>query len=617
MKPSKLTRREFIRISALAAGSAALTACQAQPTAVPTEVPAAAATETLVPTKAAQPTATMAQPTATAVPTPLTAEELLVKAGLPLPLLPDQGWKVTFPDLPAGMPIDPPINLTINRIVGSDVVFAEGDDIDNNPFTRMAKTLFGIDWKVKWTAPGWEDDQTKWNLAVAANDIPDVGTYISGDRLVNGLQAGLFEDITDAYENYASQKWVKDVFAQYGDLPWAYARVKGRLMGWPYVEQAVQNDKVMWMRKDWLDKLGLAVPTTLDELYEVATAFHKSDLGQGAKGTTLGIAFQQELVSWYGSADPIVGSITGTLPNYWTENDKGQLENGIINPRMKDALAFLAKWYAEGLLPADFATRPTAEAQKLVAGNLCGIHFTPHWDAGWGCGESIANDPEAVWVPYEIPAGPAGKKKLWTNPFTSAIWPLRKGNPNADAYVKQCSWLVELFEDPEKLPGGNYAIKDVTFEIVDGEYKPIPNVYFPKWVHGPILGNGNGGVNPERAYIHMLATEKWNEIPEEQRNPYQKHVLNDPTGVQERARKAFKLSVSVSREQGIVNQFNAPPTQGMVDFGADLNTLWAETWTGIVTGQKPPEAFDEFVTNWKSLGGDQITQEVNDWWASR
>jgi len=543
----------------------------------------------------------------------------MVKAGLPLPGLPDQGWKYTFPDLPPGMPMDPPLRITTNRIVGSDVVFAQGDDIDNNPFTRMAKALFGIEWKHKWTAGNWDDYTTKWNLAVAAKDLPDTAIYIGGDLLVNGLKAGLFADITDAYENYASKKWVKDVFARYGDLPWAYARVKGRLMGWPYVEQAAQNDKVMWIRKDWLDKLGLAVPKTLGELYEVATAFRKNDLGKGAKGTTLGIAFQQELVSWYGSADPIIGSIAGTLPNFWTKNDKGQLENGIINPRMKDALIFLAKWYKEGLLPADFATRPTGEAQKLVAGNLCGIHFTPHWDAGWGCGESKQNDPSAEWEAHEIPAGPAGKKKMWSNPFGASIFPLRAGlgQAYADAYVKQCSWLVEFFEDPEKLPGGSYQIKGVTFDIVDGAFKPIPNVHFPKWVPGPILGSGNGGVDPERAYRHMLKTRSWKEVPEDKRNPYQKFVLNDPAGNQERYQKAFLLNVSVSEQQGIKNLFNAPPTQGMVDFGAELNSMWAQTWTGIVTGQKPASAFDEFVVNWKKMGGDQITKEVNDWWQSR
>jgi len=42
-----------------------------------------------------------------------------------------------------------------------------------------------------------------------------------------------------------------------------------------------------------------------------------------------------------------------------------------------------------------------------------------------------------------------------------------------------------------------------------------------------------------------------------------------------------------------------------------------EVFTGIITGQKPLEAFDEFVSSWKAMGGDQITAEVNDWYASQ
>ena len=60
-------------------------------------------------------------------------------------------------------------------------------------------------------------------------------------------------------------------------------------------------------------------------------------------------------------------------------------------------------------------------------------------------------------------------------------------------------------------------------------------------------------------------------------------------------------------------------SDGVIFFGDNLSlgTLCASTFTSIITGQKPVSAFDDFVTNWKKLGGDKITAEVNDWYQTQ
>ena len=62
------------------------------------------------------------------------------------------------------------------------------------------------------------------------------------------------------YENLADPTWVKGKWDKYGNLPWAFASYNGKKMGIPYVERLVQNDKLMWMRQDWLDELGFEAP---------------------------------------------------------------------------------------------------------------------------------------------------------------------------------------------------------------------------------------------------------------------------------------------------------------------------------------------------------------------
>ena len=632
MKNGKITRRTFFRSGAMVAGGAVLAACGPQATeapAVPTKESVAAATATTAPKAQAAATATLA-PTNAAK---LSAKELLLKAGLPLPGAPDhpKGWEILFPDVPEGMPLNPALTISSSRRVDSTVNFPEGDGVDNNYFTRYMSAILGIDWKAAWTWIQADDGEQKYNMAMAANDLPELCEGVGGTIMVKMYEADMVADFEETWENYASQEWVKAKWEPYGNLPWAYASYKGRKMGLPYVERLVQNDKLMWIRMDWLEKLGLQPPTTMDELYEVATAFKKAELGQGAPGTTLGLAAQQDLgYSWYASFDPIWGAMAGTIPGYWTDDGTGKLANGSVDPKMKEALALLAKWYKEGLIPADFSTRPTAEAEKLIAGNQAGIHFTPNWDGGWGCKESKQNDPSAVWKPLDVPAGPEGKKKHWSNPFVNSTYPMKKGVDPAKmaALMRQTNFLAEWAENPINRATMSPGILDVTFEIVEGKTQAISNLSFMKWAYGPVMGTGGGGVDPKRD-INLLQyrLDNWTPIAEDKRDAEQSTFFDDPSGAAVLNNEAHLLAAKVSEEEGIKNMFNALPTTTMVELGTELGTsggtnnslgtLCVETFTSIITGQKPLEAFDEFVSTWKTLGGDQITAEVNDWYAQQ
>ena len=58
--------------------------------------------------------------------------------------------------------------------------------------------------------------------------------------------------------------------------------VGGKIMAFPVAERAANNAKVLIARQDWLDKLSLKMPTTLDEVKTVALAFKNAKLGTGS-----------------------------------------------------------------------------------------------------------------------------------------------------------------------------------------------------------------------------------------------------------------------------------------------------------------------------------------------
>ena len=68
------------------------------------------------------------------------------------------------------------------------------------------------------------------------------------------------------------------------------------------------------------------------------------------------------------------------------------------------------------------------------------------------------------------------------------------------------------------------------------------------------------------------------------------------------------------RDELISNLFNGEPTETMKKNWEQLQTMEQQTYTNIIYGNEPIEAFDTFVEEWKAQGGDQITEEVNAWY---
>lgn len=70
------------------------------------------------------------------------------------------------------------------------------------------------------------------------------------------------------------------------------------------------------------------------------------------------------------------------------------------------------------------------------------------------------------------------------------------------------------------------------------------------------------------------------------------------------------------KDRAIYNQFKGVPTPTMLTKGDYLSKLESETFSKIVFGELPIDAFDKFVEDWQAGGGEQILQEVNAWYAS-
>ncbi|MGI6578055.1 MAG: hypothetical protein ACOX1Q_08570 [Eubacteriales bacterium] len=100
------------------------------------------------------------------------------------------------------------------------------------------------------------------------------------------------------------------------------------------------------IRKDWLDDLGLEIPRTYNEWYEVLTEFRDK------KGATSPMLLNS-------NGDSIIGNNWvggfGTINGFLQKN--GTVYYGPLLPEYKTYLETFSKWYAEGLIDRDFTTQ--------------------------------------------------------------------------------------------------------------------------------------------------------------------------------------------------------------------------------------------------------------------
>ena len=540
---------------------------------------------------------------------PKTAEELLPKQDkLGSPDKP-RGWKTILPDLPKNVPYKSPVVITCTRRVDAQTKFCKGDDMENNPWSRMIEALFNVKYKVAWTWSTSDEANQKYNLAMASGDLPDFLETVPESIFIKMVEAKQLEDLTDAYERYASPRW-KAIWREYGDLPWTWTKIDGRIYGISRVEDLAHNDCLMWYRKDWLDKLGKPVPTTFDEVHDVAVAFAKGDYGMGAKGSTIGLLWSSDIyATWYGSMDFFWGGY-GYLPHQWQPEGK-DLMYGAIRPEVKEALGVLAQWYKDGVFAKDFYTYNTSKAMQNVAANLCGFHFTPSWGANL---DSVKNDPKCVWKFADIPMGPKGFKRRYTeNNFREGPFAFRKGAKNIEVVFTITDWWDQLWHDPWRRMHG---WEGCNYEW-DGDKVKSTGISYQNWTPGFVGTRGSGFIDPKQpAQQIRYQLDEWGKIPPEKRDAMQELALADPTGVNIENAKC-RLRILETASEGVMTKLQRTPLPTEIAKGADLAKLRDQTFINIIIGQQPLSDWDKFVDQWKKMGGDQWTKEVNDGWHSK
>nr|AYQ74892.1 extracellular solute-binding protein [Cohnella candidum] len=508
-----------------------------------------------------------------------------------------------------------PVDVHIGMVVDpTDKTLPKGDSVGNNQYTRYLKDKYNINIIVDWTAATGNDFKQKVSLSIASGNLPDGMVVDDRSFMTKAASSGLLYDITDLFQQYQSQQ-VKDIMASTQGRAMENASYKGRMVSLPNITVDTDGVHVMWVRKDWLDKLNLPVPKTLSDIEKTAKAFIDNKMG-GAN--TIGIAGPSKNTFPYatflvssnnmGGFDPVFGAMDA-YPGYWLDNGDGTVTYGTTTENTKKTLALLADWYKKGLIDPEVGTRDNVG--DPINANQAGIFFGPWWNGGYGNGDSFKNDKTANWQAYPV-YDDQGKWNVHMKTTGSTYTVISK---KAKEDVVKAILIMN-----------NALVRDeATFDLsVAVGWYPLRNVMAAanetEYEYTELLKVLNGQTKPEdynkpnSLYKLMYADAK--KVQNVIKPPYDNlNVSNfDMTNFGDFQRMYSLMigdrpysTIPIDKKVYSVT-YNQTPT--METKWANLKKLEDETVLKIILGQSSIDAFDQFVKDWKSQGGDEITKEV-------
>ncbi|MDF2652297.1 MAG: hypothetical protein K0Q73_8102 [Paenibacillus sp.] len=267
-----------------------------------------------------------------------------------------------------------------------------------NDFVKKAiEEKFNVKLTVDYMSLG-QDYINKLNAQLVANEPPDMWRDATGD----GGQKYALDGVLGEIGSFVNPQKMPNYFKNWVDeTTFNRYQLQGKVLRIP-IPYSKELYRAWYIRKDWLDKLNLKVPTTYEEYFNVLKAFTNNDPdGNGKKDT-------------YGFTTATAGDGIGLD---WPEYMKAgliyasHLENGKFidmqtDPRVAGVLDDIAKVLAEGVVDPDwFLNKAPQHTDKAAQGKVGVVHggtpdFALDSNANSLQSKTKALFPNANWVPF-------------------------------------------------------------------------------------------------------------------------------------------------------------------------------------------------------------------------
>ncbi|MGO4545235.1 extracellular solute-binding protein [Paenibacillus sp. 2TAB23] len=439
------------------------------------------------------------------------------------------------------------------------------------PSAEMLERIEGLtDVKldINWVPDGIYTD--KMNTALSTNSLKKA-TFVKHTDYIfvkNAIRSGSFWEIGPYLERFPNLKHLDaDILGQ--------AAIDGKIYGL-YTERPSSRQGII-IRQDWLDRLKLSEPGTIDELYEVMKQFTKNDPDGNGRPDTVGLADRNDLIF---GAFKTLSSYFGT-PNNWGVAEKGIVPEFETDAYM-DTMDFMKRLYEEKLLNADFAvTSKDMQRDQIIRGSA-GVYIGSMTDIQRLSDEAMQINPEARFTLVNRILGPEGYR-IWSIPNYNGLYLFSK---KAIREEKELLAMLGFFDRTmEKdaanlmrygiegkhyqMEGGQVALPEATSQLRVSEVNALYSLMIAD------LSNPN--------VLKVAEKESMWELAERLSADNDKFIVKDPT---------IGLESKTNDEKSM-----------------ELYKIISDATYKYMLGQISAEGFYQEVERWKRSGGSQIMSE--------
>ncbi|WP_168735389.1 extracellular solute-binding protein [Cohnella fermenti] len=489
----------------------------------------------------------------------------------------------------AGQAAEP---VTLNGLASKHVFQADWNDMLVFQ-EREKETGTHIEWE-NVPDDGWVE---KRNLRMATNDLPDFisRSGFSDADLANYAAQGMIIPLNDLIEQYAPN--LKAILDANPTIKKAISDVNGNIYALPAINGWMgDNASKLWINKAWLDKLGIPMPTTLDEYYDALVAFRDQNPGGVSKViplTDFSSGFDRDMIYFAGSF-----GLGNKGPSFFGDGvdlgPDGKMRFIKTDERYKALLEFMNKLWTAKLLDPELLTH---KSEAWTANSKAGLH-----------GSFVLAAPESNKA-SDYEALPVLKSEYGDEVLSFVSSGLRKNNTvitSANKHPEETMKWFDYWYSDEGWVRLQYGIEGETYTVdQDGGYwwteKYDPNIApieKSRGLFSPMFGDGipyNMAADEfsKRPWIaEQMEASAINKIAAaaDMLKPYYDPVLSNGT-------EPFLFT---EEEQAVKKQFSDEAMQYI-----------SEMETKFITGKEPFSNWDSYVKKVNSLGLDKYMEVYN------
>ncbi len=473
------------------------------------------------------------------------------------------------------------------------------EDMETNAYTLKLEEEVNLDLSFEYLPAGTDAKQRLALMISGGETLPDVFCFnLTPIETYSYGTQGYLMPLDDLVEEvgYYSKQYFESEEGQ-SIMQWVYSP-DGKIYGMPRICQEIGNDydHRMWINKTWLDTLGLDIPTTTDEYYEVLKAFKEQDPNGN------GIADEIPLM---GNTDGWNQNVWKTLPyafvflndnfDYLIPGDDGKLTVSFIQPEFRDALEYMNKLCTEGLLDPLTFTQKQTEFKTVIEnediqllGSMCAGSMSVYQV------QSVRKQDMTHMAPLTGPDG-----VCYTSFRGTTI-------PDAFGFIsKDCSDPVAAYAmfdymyTREMSMHARYGEKDVDWKEPEegaiGMYESMgwePCMEYINSIWGTLQNKQWSENHPSLRTYDMPGGQVWN---------------GDPYDSQYMTAQAVPDYVDKVPDEIVLRLiYTQEEADSIAEFQANRDTMLTEAVAAFITGARPLSDWDNFVAEMNALGLDNF-----------